>query len=920
MTQKFYKLANLSLLLLFFTVFINQKAQTQTVYYVVPTTDASGSTGSPNTASNPLTPSHSIEEVVNYINSNATGNDIVQIAAGTYTNIGGIDNVISIDVAMTLRGPNARVSPVSGTREAEAILQDVGAVNANNGFFLSGASVSNVTIEGLTLEVPITSNTGIDGTTIQKNIFQNITTIVPYSQAGASNITVHDNLFQSIGVAASGQIIFIDNEVVDGDGNIVITHNKIDAVTTSSVDGIRVEGGTNVTISGNRIQGFGASAGSAIYYFATTETSNIAITHNHISNIASGGTDAGVRIGNAQNATNVLVAFNKIEGSNNGVALRDASGTISTSLFVNYNDFSGTANTTDIRIGGGYSGGALIADNNVSASLSSATSSRPLSETNTGTNGFFVLRNSTGLVSRHADLASAIGGSLANDFISLLQGDISTPSEVDKNLTFFTVGNGASETMGERTIIDNLTIDNSSITLTLGGNVTIGTVNIQGGGALTVTDLKLDAGNTVDISSNSPLRATITDPTPITTADEPIADHLNSVGGITGGTNTAFIGSGIFNLTGTMDYLETTGSLAFGGAITMTDLGVVNAGSGDIELSGFDLDLGQFATLTGAVADSTATTEDNKGGAIRVSNRSVGGTSAVDVANLGLELTNSNNTTNITNLSISKYFYEGADGGANTPIFEVSGDVNTTSMPAGTVTLNIAGGPGDDLWNWVSGTGWTEQTVGGTSIAGLTGSTLDAFWVTAATDAALPITLLYFEATRTSERTVSLNWATTTEKDNAGFEIEMSSNAKDFKKIGFVEGSGTSVEIRNYEFVAQNTQSAYYRFKQVDFDGGFEYSDLKFVSGVEIQRNLTVAPNPSSGAVTLDFGTEANENENFALKLSDTKGQLIFETEGGLSQINEALNQILAKSQTGMYILEVQTGEKERFIQRIVLK
>ncbi len=41
---------------------------------------------------------------------------------------------------------------------------------------------------------------------------------------------------------------------------------------------------------------------------------------------------------------------------------------------------------------------------------------------------------------------------------------------------------------------------------------------------------------------------------------------------------------------------------------------------------------------------------------------------------------------------------------------------------------------------------------------------------------------------------ISLNWATATETNNKGFEIEKSLDNKIFNRIGFVEGKGTTAE------------------------------------------------------------------------------------------------------------------------------
>ncbi len=105
----------------------------------------------------------------------------------------------------------------------------------------------------------------------------------------------------------------------------------------------------------------------------------------------------------------------------------------------------------------------------------------------------------------------------------------------------------------------------------------------------------------------------------------------------------------------------------------------------------------------------------------------------------------------------------------------------------------------------------------------------------------IPVELTSFSAV-SNGTDVKLNWSTSTETNNRGFEIQRSQISKvksqsDWEKIGFVEGSGTTSEPRSYSFVDKNLKSAiyHYRLKQIDFDGTFEYSN-------EIEVNVT-APN-----------------------------------------------------------------------------
>ncbi|MTB52839.1 T9SS type A sorting domain-containing protein [Lewinella sp. W8] len=111
----------------------------------------------------------------------------------------------------------------------------------------------------------------------------------------------------------------------------------------------------------------------------------------------------------------------------------------------------------------------------------------------------------------------------------------------------------------------------------------------------------------------------------------------------------------------------------------------------------------------------------------------------------------------------------------------------------------------------------------------------------------LPVTLLDFRAV-TIDRKVELNWATSEEINNSHFEIERSANpTESFVNVGKVLGNGTSEALNTYRFVDPTAEEGinYYRLKQIDFDGTFEYSPIVVVELEEApQRLLSVFPNP----------------------------------------------------------------------------
>ena len=131
-----------------------------------------------------------------------------------------------------------------------------------------------------------------------------------------------------------------------------------------------------------------------------------------------------------------------------------------------------------------------------------------------------------------------------------------------------------------------------------------------------------------------------------------------------------------------------------------------------------------------------------------------------------------------------------------------------------------------------------------------------------------PVELTSFSASSNGSN-VTLRWSTATETNNKGFEIErqntgISSTISQWEKIGFVYGSGTTTNPKNYSFVDDNlTRDVYhYRLKQIDFDGSFRYSnEVEVDINIPLQFNLSQNyPNPFNPTTRIEFSIPGNGN------------------------------------------------------------
>lgn len=121
----------------------------------------------------------------------------------------------------------------------------------------------------------------------------------------------------------------------------------------------------------------------------------------------------------------------------------------------------------------------------------------------------------------------------------------------------------------------------------------------------------------------------------------------------------------------------------------------------------------------------------------------------------------------------------------------------------------------------------------------------------------MPVTIVSFKCA--NEQTGNfLTWQTTSETNNKGFEIERSKDAINFENIGFIDGNGDSQATNDYSFLDKNPfLLTYYRLKQIDYDGKFEYSKIVYVKKDEAK--LSFYPNPVKGQLFVS-GLEKEEN------------------------------------------------------------
>lgn len=165
----------------------------------------------------------------------------------------------------------------------------------------------------------------------------------------------------------------------------------------------------------------------------------------------------------------------------------------------------------------------------------------------------------------------------------------------------------------------------------------------------------------------------------------------------------------------------------------------------------------------------------------------------------------------------------------------------------------------------------------------------------------LPLTWLGFTAVNCSDN-ICLRWETENEQNTSHFEIERSSDGKNFEQIG-TRASANTPGRHSYDATDYSAENGinFYRIKQVDSDGKFTYSSI-VSARIEIKGVLTITPNPANGFIVLK-GIEKAEKVTIYSSTGQTFKQ--WQNVAGHQQLN------IANLQPGIYLLKVQYNKKE---------
>jgi Secretion system C-terminal sorting domain len=355
-------------------------------------------------------------------------------------------------------------------------------------------------------------------------------------------------------------------------------------------------------------------------------------------------------------------------------------------------------------------------------------------------------------------------------------------------------------------------------------------------------------------------------------------------------------GGGIFNIGGTMT-----------GNFSLSNLGTMNIlPTGSLQMTGTFTNIGTLVndgTTNVFVVMWDNQTSLIKGKGTFSSNFSANTTTASTIApgNSPGCLNFSNNFTNSQSIHKLKVQIDGT-----TPCTGFS-----KIIVGGTATV---GGVLEANFGYTPTVGQTFQVIQAGAIAGsfstvtVTPTSITATYSagTLTVTSVLAAELVDFNAFQ-KNKSVHLNWQTASETNNKGFDIERSTDGKEWQSVGFVPSLGTTVISRFYSFEdLQPLQGVnYYRLRLMDNKGDITFSKIKSIEIGAQSEVLKVYPNPATDNFTIELPTKAH-SAAFQLEIFDTFGRTVVRKKFDAKSANALIT--LDKLNTGLYQIRLTDG------------
>ncbi len=186
----------------------------------------------------------------------------------------------------------------------------------------------------------------------------------------------------------------------------------------------------------------------------------------------------------------------------------------------------------------------------------------------------------------------------------------------------------------------------------------------------------------------------------------------------------------------------------------------------------------------------------------------------------------------------------------------------------------------------------------------------------------LPVELVSFTGEERDCAT-HLNWQTATETNSHFFVVERSADGINYSEIGRVDAAGNSQTFVNYNFTDTNPNiQNYYRLKQVDLDGTYEYTEVIRINTTcfdgTVSDILDIYPNPVSSAGQINMNVFSKINQSAHINILNVEGKTLLTKQINMIEGVNALHYSVAGLAAGTYFIRLEGDDWHSSAQKFI--
>jgi len=185
-------------------------------------------------------------------------------------------------------------------------------------------------------------------------------------------------------------------------------------------------------------------------------------------------------------------------------------------------------------------------------------------------------------------------------------------------------------------------------------------------------------------------------------------------------------------------------------------------------------------------------------------------------------------------------------------------------------------------------------------------------------DCPLPVELINFDATYNG-KSVDVKWSTASETNNDYFTVLRTTDGMNYSSIGTLQslapgGNSISALLYSLNDATAKIGTNYYRLKQTDLNGDYNYSAIVPVTIGNNDVPFTVTPNPAKNTIDLFYEADGTIS---VLKITDARGKEIYaeQLENVAGKQKHTIN--INKFPAGIYFMALTTGTKTQRVKLV---